>query len=109
MSEFNWIAIAVVTILSSARITRLLTFDAFPPLRWARHAYLDWTDAHAPGWGLVAICGYCMSFWVTLAVVLSGWFSDFHLIWWLVNSIFGGSYVAAIVMAHDGDDSGEDD
>lgn len=109
MSPFDWIAIAVVTITSSSRITRLLTFDRLPPIFWARRKYLDFTDAHAPGWGLVAFCGYCMSFWVTLAIVMWGWASNFDTAWWLVNAIFGGSYLAAILMANDGDDSGEDD
>lgn len=109
MTVFEWIAVAVVVVLSSARLTRLATYDPFPPVRWLRDLYGDWTDSHSwsRSWALLAYCGYCASFWITLAVVLSGYFSDWHVVWWLVNAVFGGSYVAAIVMVHDGDPEDE--
>ena len=44
MNTFDWIAVAVVTVLSSARLTRLATFDSFPPVRWLRDKYGEWTD-----------------------------------------------------------------
>lgn len=100
-AEFYWAAVALVTIVSSARITRLLTYDQFPPILAARDWFADKTDGS--GWQLIAYCAYCMSFWVTIGIVLSGWFSGFHLIWWLVNSIFAGSYLAAVFMVHDGE------
>lgn len=104
--EFFWIAVAVVTILSSARLTRLATFDKFPPVKWARDRYIGWTDKtdRRRGWQLLAMCGYCFSFWTTLAVVLAGWLSDWHEAWWIVNGILGASYLAAIVMTFDGDE-----
>lgn len=109
-AEFYWIAVAVVSITSASRLTRLLTWDEFPPIKWARYKFADFTDRHdrLRGWQLLAFCGYCMSFWMMLAVVGSGWLSDFHVAWWLVNAILGGSYLAAILMTHDGDD-GDDD
>jgi hypothetical protein len=103
VSTFEWIAVAVVTVMSSARLTRLATYDKFPPALWLRRVYGEWTDRHAPGWGLVAFCGYCASFWLTALVLLTGYYTDWHEAWWLVNSIFGASYLAAIVMAFDGD------
>lgn len=110
MSGFEWVAAALIVVLSSARITRLLTFDHFPPIEWVRNKYLDFTDERDSlrSWGLLAYCPYCMSFWVTLGVVLAGYFSDWHEAWWLVNAIFGASYLAAMVMVHDGDDSEND-
>lgn len=102
MNVFFWIAVAVVVVLSSARLTRLATYDKFPPVEWLRDKYADWTDA--TGWQLLAYCGYCASFWLTLIVVLSGYYSDWHTAWWLVNGSLGGSYLAAIIMTHDGDD-----
>lgn len=105
MNEIYWIAIAAVVITSSSRITRLLTYDKFPPVEWLRNKYADLTDGS--GWQLLAFCAYCASFWVTLAVVLSGYFSDWHTIWWLVNGVFGASYLAAILMVHDGEPEDE--
>lgn len=104
--EFYWIAVAAVTVVSSARITRLLTYDQFPPIAWLRDKYGEWTSGS--DWQLLGFCAYCMSFWVTLAVVLAGWFSGFHEIWWLVNSAFAGSYLAAIFMVNDSD-NGDDE
>lgn len=105
MSVFFWIAVAAVTITSSARLTRLATYDHLPPVEWLRNKYADATDGS--GWQLLAYCAYCASFWITLAVVLSGYASDWHESWWVVNGIFGASYLAAILMVHDGDDEDE--
>lgn len=96
-----WLAIALVSVFSAARITRLVTYDAFPPSAWVRAKFDDLTNEN--DWSLLVHCGYCFSFWATIAVVLSGYFSGWHTAWWLTNSILGGSYLAAIVMAADKD------
>ena len=106
MSVFFWIAVTAVSIVSTARLTRLVTFDKFPPVRWVRDKYIDATDGS--DWQLLAFCPYCAGFWVAIAVVLPGYFSDWHAVWWLVNGILAVSYLAAMVMVHDGDDSESD-
>lgn len=106
MSEFEWVAVAIVAITASARLTRLVTVDKLPPVKWLREKYEDATDGS--GWQLLTLCGYCFSFWATLAVVLSGWLSDWHTAWWIVCATLGASYLAAIMMAFDGDDSEDD-
>ena len=107
MDVLFWIAVAVVTVVSSARLTRLATFDAFPPVQWLRDKYDDLTDGGK--WQILAHCPWCASFWVTLPIVLWGYFSDFHTAWWLFNGTFAASYLAAMVMVHDGDESGDED
>jgi hypothetical protein len=102
--EFVWVAIAAVTIASAARVTRLLTFDHFPVVKWLRTKYANWTDGS--DWQLLAFCGYCASFWVTLVIVLWGLLTDWQPAWWFVNGVLGASYLAAILMARDGDDEG---
>lgn len=106
MTDFEWVAVALVAITSAARITRLVTHDAFPPAVWVRMKWDDLTTSKGKpsGWNLLLHCAYCFSFWATVAVVAWGYLSDFDTAWWIVNSIFGGSYLAAIVMVHDGDD-----
>jgi O-antigen ligase len=100
-----WVAVVVVTVMSSARLTRLMTYDHFPPVEKVRYAYSEWTERHkwANGYGLLAFCPYCASFWLTGLVVLWGWLTDWQTAWWVVNGIFAASYAAAIVMVHDGD------
>lgn len=119
--EFYWIAVAVVAILSASRITRLAVADKFPPAAWLRNKYGDATDG--TDWQWLMFCGYCFSFWAMALVVLwgdlagvfdgrSAWGTDGSLaqpIWWLVNGTLGGSYLAAVFMANDGDHSGDDE
>lgn len=103
MSELDWVFVALVTVFSSARFTRLLTYDSFPPVAWFRNRYAKWTDGS--DWVLLFFCAFCMSVYVTAAVVLAGWLSGWHQAWWLVNGISGGSYIAAMIQVRDGDDS----
>lgn len=105
MSEFEWVAVAITTVLSSARLTRLATYDKFPPVKWLRNWYEDKTDGTE--WQLLVLCGYCMSPWLTALVILTGYYSDWHTVWWLVNGTFGASYLAATYMAHDGEPEDE--
>jgi len=100
--EFFWVAVALVTVTSAARLTRLVTFDHFPPVKWLRNKYAAKTDGS--DWQLLAYCGYCASFWVTLVVVAWGWATDWQTAWWLVNGVLGASYDAAILMTNDGED-----
>jgi hypothetical protein len=114
--EFYWLAVALTTIVSVSRLTRLATWDEFPPVKWMRDKYADATDGG--GWQILAFCGYCASFWIAGLVVAWGWWagvydpvSGNHLseqVWWAVNGVLAASYLAAILMAHDGDDGDED-
>lgn len=101
-TEFYWIAVAVITIVSSARLTRLLTVDEFPPTKWLRNKY---HAAVGDDWGLLMFCGYCASFWITAGIALWGWAVDFDEPWFLVNGILAASYLAAMTMARDGDEA----
>lgn len=115
--EFYWVAVALVTIISAARITRLAVYDKFPPIKWVREKYEDATDGS--GWQLLAMCGFCMSFWTTSAVVIWGLYAGVYdrypvesrssAAWWIVNGIFAASYLAATYIANDGDTSGDED
>lgn len=113
MSTFQWIAVATVIVISSARLTRLATYDKFPPVKWVREHYENWTDKteRRRGWQILAWCAYCMSFWPTLLVVLTGYYSHWHDYWWLFFGSLAASYLAAIFMIHDGDpdDSQDED
>lgn len=115
-NEFYWIAVAVVTIISSARLTRLATFDDFPPTKWLRDKFADLTDGSQ--WQLLAFCAYCASFWITAAVVGLGLAAGVYTgtpdsgigfsAWWIVNGILAASYLAAVFMVNDGDNDEPD-
>ena len=120
-TEFYWVAVAAVTVISAGRFTRLATVDKFPPVRAVREWYEEKTED--TGWVWLVLCGYCFSFWATLFVIgwglLAGvydaetpaWGTDNGFaVWWIVNGVFAASYLAAMVMAFDGsspEDEGE--
>lgn len=122
--EFYWVAVALVVITSAARLTRLLTVDEFPPVVAVRDRFFMWTDktARRRKWQVLGYCGYCMSFWMTALVVaaadLTGvldgrtaWGTTGELaqpLWWIIAGTFGASYLAAILMANDGDEDEDD-
>lgn len=110
-TEFLWVAIALTTIISSARLTRVVTYDVFPPARWLRDTWGDLMDRSrfTQGYAVLLFCQWCFSFWATLGVVLWGHLSGFDTIWWVFNGTMAASYLAAIFMTHDGDVSGDDD
>lgn len=102
MSTFAWVAAFVLSVVASARITRLVVFDHWPPAVWFRMKWDQWTN-DGP-WSFLVHCGYCFNVWAALAVVGSGWLSDWHTAWWLVTGWLSVSYLGAVFVAFDGDD-----
>jgi hypothetical protein len=102
VSTFEWVAVAIVTITSAARITRLVTWDKYPPVAWLRSKWRDLTN-DGP-WSILLECPYCFSMYVAPAVLLWGWFTEFDTVWWLINGSLGAAYLAAIMVRFDGDD-----
>lgn len=102
MTPFEWVAVAIVTIMSAARITRLVTADHYPPSMWVR---MKWHQITKDGdWALLVDCPYCFAVWASGFVLLWGYLSDFHWSWWLFNGWLGAAYAAAYVVIFDGDD-----
>lgn len=92
-------AAIVVGILSAARITRLVTQDAFPPVAWIRGTWDKHTENSS--WNTLFHCHWCFSAWATLAVGLWGWLTDMQPAWWLFNGWLAASYIAAMVVERD--------
>lgn len=107
MTPFEWVAIAIVSSVSTARLTRLLTFDTFPPSIWVR---MQWDKVTKDGsWSMLAHCGYCFGLWAAAFVLGWGYWCDWSgtwgTLWWLFNGWMAVGYTAAIIMVNDGDDS----
>ena len=105
MTDFQWVAFAIIACLSSARITRLATHDAFPPIVWLRLKYDDLTNDG--DWSLLVHCQYCFGVWAAAFVVgwaylsgLDGWWGE---AWWWFNGFLSVAYMAAIMMSYDGE------
>ena len=102
MTPFEWIAAGLITIWSSARITRLITADHYPPSMWLRMRWHKWTKDN--DWSILFDCPYCFAVWASGFVLLWGYLGDFHWTWWLFNGWLAASYLAAIAVIFDGDD-----
>lgn len=117
-TEFYWIAVVVTTIISASRLTRLAVADKFPPAVWVREKWAVLTVD--TGWIWLFYCGYCFSFWASVLVVGTGLWAGVYdpsvdtrefwpATWWIVNGTLATAYLAAVFMAHDGDDSNDED
>lgn len=106
MSHFETICAVIVGVLSVARTARLIVFDDYPPMVWLRsHWEARWGDE---GWAALISCQFCCTPYLSAGMAAWAWlaYSDgsqwgLHWTWWLVNGVWGLSYVAAIVVAFD--------
>lgn len=103
MSNFTWVAIAVISVVSAARITRLMTYDIFPPIKWIREKYIN-AFPEGSDWATLWVCPYCFGMYSAAFVLLWGHLSHWDIYWWLFNGWMAMSYAAAVFMVHDGDD-----
>lgn len=99
------LAAVIIGILSVARTARLIGFDEYPPMEWLRQRW----DARFgdEGWGKLIHCPFCsapylaagMAAWYALVVGHSAWYAE--PTWWVLNGVWGLSYVASILVAYD--------
>lgn len=96
----GWVAVTLVTVLATARVTKLLTEDSWPPAAWLRDRWWG-LFAEDSAWRELFVCPFCMAPYVAAAVMAAGWFSDGNIVWWAVCGWLSVSYVAAMVVARD--------
>lgn len=98
------LVLAILTaILGVGRLTRVLTYDPFPPAMAIRMAWLRVTK-DGP-WGKLATCWWCASFWITLGALLWFWIGSYvlwiQIAWWWFFGALAISYLAAIIITRD--------
>lgn len=96
---------AFVLIFGSARLTRLLIFDVYPPAAWLRTKWDDKT--HQSDWNNLMHCAYCLAPWIVLVNGLLGWWAyetGWATLWACINFWLASAYLAAMAVAYDGDD-----
>lgn len=97
-----WVAVlaVIITVIGAARLTRLVTYDDYPPAIAAR-IWWDTVTKDGP-WSKLAHCPWCFGPWATLAAILSflvsfaapwlGW--AWWVFWgWLALSYLTSQYV----------------
>lgn len=92
-------AAILVGIISTARLTRLITQDEFPPSVWFRIKWDNATDGSS--WNTLFHCHWCLAPWLVIPVAAWAWFSDFHIAWWILNGWLAASYLVSIVVEKD--------
>ena len=91
---------AVVAVIGTARLTRLLTEDTWPPVAWLRERWFERTNG--TGWEELFVCPFCMAPYLAVVTVAWGWASDLHWSWWLFYGWLSLAYLASMVVARDG-------
>lgn len=96
--DLTLISAFVVGSIAVGRLTRLAVDDDFPPVVWLR----EWYITHVPeSWADLAVCAFCISFWIALANTAWAFVSDLHWTWWAFNVTFAGAYLAAVINVRD--------
>jgi len=103
---YVWLAAAIVAIVSVGRTVRLLIWDDFPPIAWARLKFF--TRVGDSPWKKLGECGFCLAPYLSAGMVAWMWLSDLHWSWWLVNGWWALSYLSAILVSYDQPSDGAD-
>lgn len=99
LTHFDIICAVIVGVLSVARTARLLVFDEYPPMVWFR---AQWDGRIGEdGWGKLIHCPFCATPYMAAVMAAWAYFSDLHWTWWVINGVWGLSYVASILVAYD--------
>jgi hypothetical protein len=102
VTEILYTAAAVlVGLLASARLTRLLTEDTWPPSVWVRIKWQEITD-DGP-WADLVTCPWCASPWIAGVNLVVALVTDLHPVWWIFNGWMAASLVVAWVTIKAGD------
>lgn len=106
MTPFLLTLTLILVALCSARLTRLVVFDSYPPAHALRSGWKRLVGEDSV-WSMLVTCHYCASPYLTALV----WFPVFALNdmpfgWGFALVVWGAlAYVAAIIVSFDGDNS----
>lgn len=99
------VLLAAVFVVASARITRLIVADTFPPSVKLRIWYEDHTSG---GWESLVSCPWCFGFWAVTLNAGLGWAASalngpIWTIWVALNGLLAASYAVSWIVFHDED------
>jgi hypothetical protein len=101
---FLLVLAVLVAITGVGRLTRVVTYDDYPPSAAFRRWWIG-RVTRGNGWAKLADCLWCASPWLMLVCI--GWLLAWPLspvlvwAWWIFWSWLGLSYLAAILVRHD--------
>lgn len=98
-----WLVALAVLILGAGRLTRVITYDDFPPTIKMRVLWDKLTDDSE--WNKLLHCFWCFGFWAGLLGM--SWFGVGLIVewvmiaWWAVFGALAVGYVISMVVARD--------
>jgi hypothetical protein len=96
-----WAVAALVGIVASARFTRLIVADSFPPVVALR---MWWAGRFGDDrWGLLLTCPWCFAPYAIAVDMAAALLTDLHPAWWVINGWLAASYAASWIVFHDED------
>lgn len=97
--DVTTIAAFVIGVIATARFTRLVVDDDFPPVAWIRDRFIVATGEGK--WSDLVQCPFCFATWPGLINLIAAWASDLAWWWWIPNLWFAGIYLAAMIAVRD--------
>lgn len=95
------VAAVIIGVLGSARLTRLLTEDTWPPSVWVR---LKWAEITDDGpWSDLVTCPWCAAPWIVGINLVLALVTDLHPAWLIFNGWMAASLVVSWVAIKAGD------
>lgn len=111
MNALTLLVAYVLAVIATARLTRLVVHDSWPPMLKARLAFLTWAGQTEPRerWSDIATCPFCAAPWLSIpvlavAVAADVWTPDLSTVagwWWLLAVWASLSYLAAMWVVRD--------
>ena len=95
------IFVAVIAIVGTARITRFISEDTFPPMLWMRNL---WVSRMPVGWNELPLCAYCVGIYASAFTLVTALLLNFNVIWVVGFTWLALAYLASILVAFDGGD-----
>lgn len=96
----------ILAVLASARFTRLVVADDWPPVEWLRFRYRK--AVGFGDWEELVKCPFCFAPWAVLVDLAWAWWSGLDgyssvwaALWWAANLWFSGAYLAAMTVTRD--------
>lgn len=110
--QLNWwqfLLAFATTVMGAARLTRVVTYDDFPPVVRLR---ILWDRLTNDGpWAKLVHCSWCFSFWATLLAMGTFLLTPLWVwaawAWWIIWGGLALSYLAALVVFWDEGGAGE--
>lgn len=98
VSDVELVVALIVGSIAVGRATRLIVDDDMPLFKQVREL---WTLRMPQPWNELAVCGFCVSVWVSIANTTWAFATDLHWTWWFLNIVLAAAYVGAMINVRD--------